>query len=120
MGKLWKRSKSSKKPSGAQSAPVAASSDSDISLLSEESDWEAERAALRANLAAATSGSAAAPADPFEHASLWAEVRACCWRPIASKSTGCGRPPAPLTAASLQASVDHAPALPSCAPGRPR
>ena len=57
-------------------ALVEGSSESDISMMTDDQDWEAERAALRANLAAASSGpTAAAPAvDPFEHASLWAEV----------------------------------------------
>lgn len=74
MGKFWK-SKSGKRQAA---APVDASSDSDISFVSDdEVDWEAERSALRANLAAASAQATAAgaAADPFEHASLWAEVR---------------------------------------------
>lgn len=80
MGKLWKRRSSGNKPSSRQTAG-GSSDGSDISLMSEDSDWEAERAALRANLAAST----AAPVDPFERAALWAEVRRWGWRRIGSR-----------------------------------
>lgn len=81
MGKLWKRRSSGNKPSSRQTAG-GSSDGSDISLMSEDSDWEAERAALRANLAAA---STAAPVDPFEAAAMWAEVRRWGWRRIWSR-----------------------------------
>ncbi len=96
MGKLWKKSRSGREASGGAAKEVAGSPEgSDISLMSEESDWEAERAALRANLAAASSGNAvAAPVDPFEHASLWAEVRCfCCGRPIGGQAAPTPPPP---------------------------
>lgn len=71
--KLFKRGKSKK---GAKEASAVVDSDSDdISLMSEDSDWEAERAALHQTLSGKAQLSAGgAGADPFEHASLWAEV----------------------------------------------
>ena len=73
MGKLFGRKKKGKPD--ASRAAGAGDSDSDISLMT-DSDLEEERQALRATLSKAitTSGPLTAGADPFDQASLWAEV----------------------------------------------
>lgn len=74
---LFGKKKSGKGKAGSKGAASPAglpdSESDDISLMSEDSDWAEERAALQAALSGKSQPSA--KAEDFEHASLWAEVR---------------------------------------------
>lgn len=70
-----KRGKGKAGSKGAAASPAGrpGSDSDDISLMSEDSDWAEERAALQAALSGKPQPSA--KAEDFEHASLWSEVR---------------------------------------------
>lgn len=104
-----------KKSGKAAKMAAAVDSDSDISMMTESEDLELEeeRAALRAALSgegsagrAPSGGLAAAPGalDPFEQASLWAEVIHAAPRPVGPRAHALP-PPLPLPPAAASPSA---------------
>lgn len=100
--------------SGKQAPPPPSDNDDDISLMS-DSDFEEEREALRAELSKGgqqLANPAGAAVDPFENASLWAEVglrgSACSARaPLAGSWGGQGGEGTRSLAGSLLAAAAH-------------